>query len=169
MNQKKIGAFLKELRNEKNLTQEQLAEILGVTNRSVSRWETGATMPDFDLLIQLSEYFGVGVGELLDGERAPEKEGAGENDTLIKVADYSANENINFSKRLRVISLLGLAALSGYAVIGYMGLSGVYGYAADFLLGLVFGAFICSVLYTSKHMSKIRAFKMRLIGRLKRK
>ena len=167
MNQKKIGAFLKKLRNEKNLTQEQLAEILGVTNRSVSRWETGATMPDFDLLIQLSEYFG--VGELLDGERAPEKEGAGGNDTLIKVADYSASENINFSKRLRVISLLGLTALSGYAVIGYMGLSGAYGYAADFLLGLVFGAFICGVLYTSKHMSKIRAFKMRLIGRLKRK
>lgn len=167
MDQKKIGGFLRELRNEKNLTQEQLSEILGVTNRSVSRWETGATMPDFDLLIQLSEYFGVGVGELLDGERAPEKEGAGGNDTLLKVADYSASENINFSKRLRVISFLGLGVLSGYAVIDYMGLSGVYGYAADFLLGLVFGAFICGALYTSKHMSKIRTFKLKLLGRLK--
>ena len=53
MNQKKIGALLRELRREKNLTQEQLAKILGVTNRSVSRWENGVNMPDFDLVIEI--------------------------------------------------------------------------------------------------------------------
>ena len=47
MDQKKTGAFLRELRKEKQLTQEQLAEKLGVTNRSVSRWETGVNMRDF--------------------------------------------------------------------------------------------------------------------------
>lgn len=46
MNQIKIGSFLKELRKEKELTQEQLAEQLNVSNRSVSRWETGSTLPD---------------------------------------------------------------------------------------------------------------------------
>jgi len=67
MNQQKVGQFLKTLRNEKFVTQAELAEILGVSNRSVSRWENGTTMPDFDLLIELAKYYGVEVGEILDG------------------------------------------------------------------------------------------------------
>ncbi len=50
MNQKEIGYFLKQLRSEKGLTQEQLAEILGVSGRTVSRWETGTNLPDLNLL-----------------------------------------------------------------------------------------------------------------------
>ena len=69
MNQQKIGGFLRELRIEKNFTQEQLAEALGVSNRSVSRWETGSNMPDLDLLLELSRFYGVGVDEILDGKR----------------------------------------------------------------------------------------------------
>ena len=69
MDQKKTGAFLKELRKEKKLTQEQLAEILQVSNRTVSRWENGANLPDLDLLIQIADYYEVELGELLDGER----------------------------------------------------------------------------------------------------
>ncbi len=57
VDQKKIGAFLKELRGEKHLTQKQFAEILGVTNRSISRWENGLNMPDFDLVIEIAKYF----------------------------------------------------------------------------------------------------------------
>ena len=53
MNQQKIGIFLKELRKEKQITQEQLANYLNVSNRSVSRWETGNNLPDLDILIQL--------------------------------------------------------------------------------------------------------------------
>ncbi len=66
MNQQKVGQFLKELRSQKALTQEQLAERLGVSNRSVSRWENGVTMPDFDLLIQMAKIYDVEVGEILD-------------------------------------------------------------------------------------------------------
>ena len=72
MNQQKVGRFLKELRGEKAITQEQLAEMLGVSNRSISRWENGATMPDFDLLIQIAKYFEVEIEEILDGERKGE-------------------------------------------------------------------------------------------------
>ena len=57
MNQEKIGNFLKELRKQKGLTQEQLAEKCNVTNRTVSRWENGNNMPDLDLLIELSDYY----------------------------------------------------------------------------------------------------------------
>lgn len=59
MNQMKIGSFFKELRKEKALTQEQLAEIFGVSRRTVSRWETGNSLPDLDILIEMADYFKV--------------------------------------------------------------------------------------------------------------
>ena len=57
MDTKKIGAFLKQCRKEKNLTQEQLAEKFGVSSRTVSRWETGSNMPDLSILVELADYY----------------------------------------------------------------------------------------------------------------
>ena len=57
MDQIKIGSFLKELRSGKGLTQEQLAEKLNVSRRSVSRWETGSNLPDLDLLIEMADFY----------------------------------------------------------------------------------------------------------------
>ena len=87
MDTKKIGAFLKQCRKEKNLTQEQLAEKFGVSARTVSRWETGINMPDLSILVQLAEYYDVEIRELLDGERSQtmNKE---MKETLDKVAVY---------------------------------------------------------------------------------
>ena len=67
MDQIKIGAFLKELRNQKGLTQEQFAEIINVSNRTVSRWENGYHLPDLDVLLELAGYYGVDLQEILDG------------------------------------------------------------------------------------------------------
>ena len=64
-----MGSNLSTLRSRLSLSQEELAELLGVSNRSISRWENGTTMPDFDLLIELAKYYDVEVGEILDGER----------------------------------------------------------------------------------------------------
>ena len=69
MNQKKIGSFIKELRQSHSLTQEELAQILGVNHRTVSRWETGKNMPDYDVIIDMAKYFQVNVDEILNGER----------------------------------------------------------------------------------------------------
>ena len=69
MDQKKIGGFLKQLRKEKGITQQNLAEVLGVSGRTVSRWETGFNMPDLDLLIEIADYYDVEIREILDGER----------------------------------------------------------------------------------------------------
>lgn len=69
MDQRKTGSFLKELRKERGITQEQLAEIFGVAGRTVSRWETGINMPDLDVIIQLADYYGVEIRELFNGER----------------------------------------------------------------------------------------------------
>jgi len=65
----KIGSFLQKLRKEKNFTQEQLAEQLGVSRRTVSRWETGSNMPDLDVLMELSDLYTVDLREILNGER----------------------------------------------------------------------------------------------------
>ena len=73
MDQQKIGSFLKELRKEKELTQEQLAETLSVSGRTVSRWETGSNMPDLSILVELADYYNVDIREIINGERKSEK------------------------------------------------------------------------------------------------
>lgn len=89
MNPKEIGIFLKRLRNEKGITQEQLAEILGVSGRTVSRWETGNNLPDLSVLVEISEYYDVEIKEILNGERKSESMDGELKETLLKVADYN--------------------------------------------------------------------------------
>lgn len=92
MDTKKIGDFLKVLRKEKGLTQEQLAEKVGVAGRTVSRWETASNMPDLSILIQLAEFYDIEVGEILDGERKEKEKNKELKETLTKIADYSNDE-----------------------------------------------------------------------------
>ncbi len=70
MDTKKIGMFLKQLRNEMGMTQEQLGEKLGVSNKTISRWETGNYMPPVDCLNMLSDIYHISINEILGGERA---------------------------------------------------------------------------------------------------
>ncbi len=165
MNQKKTGIFLKELRKERSLTQEQLAELLGVSNRSVSRWENGVNMPDFDLVIEMANYFEVSIEEFLDGERRSEMADKKTEETILKVAEYESSEKMRFSRRLHCIFLAAIAAFGIYAVIEMKGLAsaGIYGNIADFSLGLVLGVLILGALSTSRYMVKIQAFKKRLL------
>lgn len=74
MDQKKVGAFIASLRHEQGLTQEALGARLGVTGKTVSRWENGNYMPDIGLLMPLAETLGVTVNELLSGTRLTETE-----------------------------------------------------------------------------------------------
>ena len=69
MNQRKIGEFLKQLRKEKGLTQEQLADHFYVSSRSVSRWETGSNMPGVDMLIELADFYNVDIREIIDEKK----------------------------------------------------------------------------------------------------
>lgn len=69
MDQIKTGKFIATLRKEKELTQEQLGEKLGVTNKTISRWENGNYMPDIEMLSLLSKEFDVSINELISGER----------------------------------------------------------------------------------------------------
>ena len=101
MDQMKIGSFLKELRKEKGMTQEQLAEQLNTSNRSVSRWETGNNLPDLSMLIILAEYYDVDVREIIDGKRKSENMNEEVKETLEKVASY--NEMLNLKSKSKGI------------------------------------------------------------------
>ena len=69
MDQEKIGKFISECRREKQITQEQLAEQLGITSKSVSKWETGNCLPDASKYKTLCEILGITINELFSGER----------------------------------------------------------------------------------------------------
>ena len=73
MNQIATGKFISRKRKEKNLTQEQLAEKLGVSNKTISKWETGKCMPDYSVVKTLCEELEITVAELMDGECGNEK------------------------------------------------------------------------------------------------
>lgn len=72
MNPIKTGKFISKLRREQNMTQEQLGELLGVTNKTISRWENGNYMPGIEMLRLMGRTFGVGVEELIDGAHCTE-------------------------------------------------------------------------------------------------
>lgn len=113
MNQGEIGTFIAQCRKEKGLTQARLAEQLGITDRAVSKWETGKSMPDASIMLALCGILGITVNELLSGERiSPEgfEKKADENLVAMKRKD----EN-NMTKNV-IISMLFSATL----VIGMM-------------------------------------------------
>ena len=112
MDQIKIGAFMKELRKEKGLTQEQAAERLNVSNRTVSRWETGTNMPDISLLLEIAELYGVSIPELIDGERKSEKMNEEVKEVARKMSDYAETEKATILKNITGESLLGVCALA---------------------------------------------------------
>ncbi len=89
---------MKQLRNEKKITQEQLAEILGVSGRTVSRWETGTNLPDLSILMQISEYYDVEIKEILNGKKKSENMDSELKETLLKVADYNELERRRAAK-----------------------------------------------------------------------
>ncbi len=74
MNQEKIGKFICKIRKEKNMTQQELADKIGVTDRAISKWENGRGMPDLSLISRLCEELNITVNELLSGERLNNQE-----------------------------------------------------------------------------------------------
>lgn len=100
MDQSKTGSFLKELRKEKGLTQEQLAERFHVAGRTVSRWENGYNMPDLSTLVELADFYDVDIRELIDGERKSETMNEEMKETLEKVVDYTDAEKRKILNRL---------------------------------------------------------------------
>lgn len=168
MDQQKIGAFLKELRKEKGMTQEQLAEMLNMNNRTISRWENGNTMPDFDILIELAKFYDVSIEEILNGERTEQIMDKQTEDTLYKIADYTNAEKERIMKNQHFFAWVGVIAWIVYLGLELAGLAdeGFTSGIAGFAVGLAFGMSIITVIFTSKYMHKIREFKLKLLHKI---
>ena len=124
VNRINIGGFLRDLRNEKNLTQEELAEKFGVSSRSVSRWENGNTMPELGILVELADFYGVDIKEIIDGERKSEIMEKETKDTFTKVADYAKKEKQMTVRRKCVLTLVSAAVVIAI-VIGFIAFLGM--------------------------------------------
>ncbi len=163
----KIGRLLQELRKEKGLTQEQLAERMGVARRTVSRWETGSNMPDLDILMELADLYAVDLREVLSGERKSERMDREMKETVLQVADYSNEEKTRLLQRMHWLFLAGLIGFGAFLVITLLGLEDTAPYEAvgSFGLGLAFGVLILGLIFTGRSAARIRAFKRRLLGK----
>ena len=140
MNQQKTGEFLKHLRKEKEMTQEQLAEQFYVSTRTVSRWESGSNMPDLAVLIELADFYDVDIREIIDGERKSENMDKETKDTLKKVAAYAEEEKEKVKKRI--------ITLACYCVIAMLLCSLLFGRETKGYLNGIIPAYICSLIMT---------------------
>ena len=166
MDQKKTGSFLRELRKEKQLTQEQLAERFGVTNRSVSRWETGSNMPDLSILVELADFYDVDIRDIIDGERKGEDMNKEEKERLQLVADYAETEKNTLLMRLRIFSIVGLVSLIAGLVMLVLGGDNnlpVYDYLMGTLMGVSIGALLVAVFYSTGALENMRKRKRTLM------
>lgn len=114
MNAKKLGQFICTLRQETGLTQKNLADMLGVTDKAVSRWETGKNYPDIELFESIAQYLGVSVSELISGRRL-------DYDEIIPESDKNIVRVIKINRRQKRIFSMALALLLVFILI-----SGVY-------------------------------------------
>lgn len=122
MDQIKIGKFIGTLRKEKGLTQEQLGEKLGVTNKTISHWENGNYMPDVEMLSLLSKEFDVSINELISGERllSEDFKKAADNNlvTALDNSTFTLKEMIAFFKKKWLHEHISTIALCIVAWIG---------------------------------------------------
>lgn len=120
----KIGNFIAELRKKQKLTQEQLGEKLGVTNKTVSRWETGTYLPPAEALLAMSELFGVSINELLSGKRLSEAEykaAAEENlKQTVRTSSFTLKDRIDFYKSKWLKEHRTIMILIGIGIVGVL-------------------------------------------------
>lgn len=145
IDQVKIGNFLKELRKENDKTQEEIAEMFGVSSRSVSRWENGNTMPDLGILVELADYYDVTISEIIDGERKSEKMEKEEKETLLKIADYADKQKKQASIRAVVLFSLEMLCCGFTIASGILVLNSNGQISAGYAVVPMFLTFVCSI------------------------
>lgn len=114
MNQKRIGEFISKLRKEKEMTQVELANHLGVTDRAISKWENGRGLPDLSLIRELCDILGISINELLNGEKIKKEEYKKVSDNnLINTLEYGKQELKKRNKvSILIISIVMLITLT---------------------------------------------------------
>lgn len=164
MNQIRIGEFLRVLRKEKKLSQEQLAEQFNISRRSISRWETGSNLPGIDILIELADYYEVDLRELLSGERKNEKMNEELKETVLQVAEFSNEDKVKLTRRMNKLFIGGFVAAVIYIILLYT--DNADNFFGGLCQGITFGMMIVGVIMTSKYSSKIQAYKIKLLHKM---
>ena len=128
MDQLKIGKFIAECRKKANLTQMQLAEKLGITDKAVSKWERGVAMPDTSIMLELCDILGISVNELLSGERINmENDNQKTEQLLLDMAKELEQKNKTVWKSMWVIMIISMTALfSGILIAAFLIPEGVW-------------------------------------------
>ncbi len=113
MNQEKIGKFIAYCRKEKNMTQEELAQKLHLTDKAISKWENGRSLPDLSILEPLSKTLDVSINEILSGEKIKEEELKDHTDkNIIDVVNYSDEKIKRIKRTIKVSSIIMIIALA---------------------------------------------------------
>lgn len=121
MNQEKIGLFIAKCRREKNMTQEDLAEKLGVSNKSISRWENGKTMMDISLFEPLCNELDISIIELLNGERINDKK----RDKLYTKTLINYSNKVGSRNKQVILTILFIMSLMPMLLYQFGGMRGV--------------------------------------------
>jgi transcriptional regulator with XRE-family HTH domain len=152
----KIGAFLRELRKEKNLTQEQLADVFNVSARTVSRWETGSNMPDISILVEIADYYQLDVREILNGERAENllKDGS----EIKDMAEYADKEKEKMAVRTRIYAIAGICGMFTFGITKAFGSADslICSIIASVSMILVYAALASSLIYSSGRLQTLQ-------------
>ncbi len=153
MNQIAIGNFIEKKRKEQNLTQAQLAEKLGVSNKTVSKWENGKCMPDYGVIQPLCAELKVTVSELMDGEEQPEDSIRAYDDEqildLIKRTQALENQRTTLIGILLIVMGMALGAMS-FTIGG----SDVKDFFSGIMMGLSTGSMLVGVFVAMKSVAK---------------
>ena len=144
MNQQATGKFIAQKRKEKNLTQEQLAEKLGVSNKTISKWETGKCMPDYAVVKSLCEELEITVAELMDGEMAQERSTRTYDDEQIMEL-LKRTQELEKQKNLRYGIILIVMGIALQALSHTFGGTAVQDFFSGLLLGISIGEMLAGV------------------------
>lgn len=163
MEQNKIGAFLKRLRQEKQITQEQLAQQMHVSRRTVSRWETGNNLPDLSVLVELADYYEVDLREIFNGERREKGMDTELKDTMRQAAAYTEGVREKIVRRMHRLFLVGCGAFLLYLAALFLApeeTTPMFDFLEGMSLGISFGMVVVGTIMTSKYADRIVRWKV---------
>ena len=128
MDQLKIGKFIAECRKQKSLTQMQLSEKLGITDKAVSKWERGIAMPDTSIMLELCDILGISVNELLSGEKINMENNNQKNEQLIlEMAKELEKKNKTIWSSMWAIMIISMTVLiAGIFIAAFLIPEGVW-------------------------------------------
>ena len=163
MNQIKIGRFIAECRKKTNLTQMQLAEKLGITDKAISKWERGVAMPDTSIMLNLCDILGISVNELLNGEKIYMENSNQKNEQLLldMAKELEKKNKVIWTSMWAIMIVSVTALLAGIFAVRFLIPEGVWQLVA--VLGLCV-VFLIPCFYALKLEVSVGAYKCKNCG-----